>query len=128
MLSFSSHGSGNDKKYQDTVTKMQQAVEIVKEREPGLKVDGELQFDSAIVPKVAAVKAPSSTVAGHANVLVFPDINAGNIGYKIAERLGGFMAFGPICQGFAKPLNDLSRGCCTEDIVATVAITALQAK
>ncbi len=128
MLSFSSHGSGNDKKYQDTVTKMQQAVEIVKERAPGLKVDGELQFDSAIVPKVAAVKAPSSSVAGHANVLIFPDINAGNIGYKIAERLGGFMAFGPICQGFAKPLNDLSRGCCTEDIVATVAITALQAK
>lgn len=128
MLSFSTMGSGNDKKYFDTVTKVQQATAIAKEKAPSLKVDGEFQFDAAIVPKVAALKAPQSSVGGKANVFIFPDINAGNIGYKIAERLGGFMAVGPICQGFAKPLNDLSRGCSTEDIVATVAITALQAK
>ncbi|MBO4990218.1 MAG: phosphate acetyltransferase [Clostridia bacterium] len=126
MLSFSTKGSGNDAKYADTVTKVRTAVQIANEKAPELKLDGEFQFDAALVPKVAALKAPGSSVAGNANVFVFPDINAGNIGYKIAERLGGFMAVGPICQGFAKPLNDLSRGCCTEDIVATVAITALQ--
>lgn len=126
MLSFSTKGSGNDAKYADTVTKVRTAVQIANEKAPDLKLDGEFQFDAALVPKVAALKAPGSSVAGNANVFVFPDINAGNIGYKIAERLGGFMAVGPICQGFAKPLNDLSRGCCTEDIVATVAITALQ--
>lgn len=128
MLSFSTKGSGNDKKYYDTVTKVQQGTQIAKEKAPDLKLDGEFQFDAAIVPKVAALKAPQSDVGGKANVFIFPDINAGNIGYKIAERLGGFMAVGPICQGFAKPLNDLSRGCSAEDIVATVAITALQAK
>lgn len=128
MLSFSTKGSGNDKKYYDTVSKVQQGVALAKEKAPELALDGEFQFDAAIVPKVAALKAPGSDVAGRANVFIFPDINAGNIGYKIAERLGGFMAVGPICQGFAKPLNDLSRGCSTEDIVATVAITALQAK
>ncbi len=128
MLSFSTKGSGNDKKYYDTVSKVQQSVALAKEKAPELALDGEFQFDAAIVPKVAALKAPGSDVAGRANVFIFPDINAGNIGYKIAERLGGFMAVGPICQGFAKPLNDLSRGCSTEDIVATVAITALQAK
>ena len=126
MLSFSTKGSGNDSKYTDTVSKVKAAVQIANEKAPELKLDGEFQFDAALVPKVAALKAPNSSVAGNANVFVFPDINAGNIGYKIAERLGGFMAVGPICQGFAKPLNDLSRGCSTEDIVATVAITALQ--
>ncbi len=127
MLSFSTKGSGNDAKFYNTVDKVQKAVAYAKENYPALKLDGEFQFDAALVPKVAALKAPGSEVAGNANVFVFPDINAGNIGYKIAERLGGFVAVGPICQGFAKPLNDLSRGCCTEDIVLTVAVTALQA-
>ena len=127
MLSFSTKGSGNDAKFYNTVDKVQKAVAYAKENYPELELDGEFQFDAALVPKVAALKAPGSEVAGKANVFVFPDINAGNIGYKIAERLGGFVAVGPICQGFAKPLNDLSRGCCTEDIVLTVAVTALQA-
>ena len=126
MLSFSSLGSGNDAKFGNSVAKVKEAVEIVKKSAPQLMVDGELQFDAAIVPSVAEIKAPSSEVAGKANVFVFPDINAGNIGYKIAERLGGFTAVGPICQGFDKPLNDLSRGCSAEDIVLTVAVTALQ--
>ena len=122
MLSFSSMGSAKH----DNVTLVAEAVKIAKERAPELKIDGELQFDAAIVPSVGEMKAPNSTVAGHANVFIFPDLQAGNIGYKIAERLGGFMAVGPLCQGFAKPMNDLSRGCKTEDIVAAVAITALQ--
>ena len=122
MLSFSTKGSAKH----DNVTLVAEAVKIAKEKEPGLKIDGELQFDAAIVPSVGEFKAPGSAVAGHANVFIFPDLQAGNIGYKIAERLGGSMAVGPICQGFAKPLNDLSRGCKAEDIVAAVAITALQ--
>ena len=122
MLSFSTKGSAKH----DNVTLVAEAVKIAKEKEPGLKIDGELQFDAAIVPSVGEFKAPGSAVAGHANVFIFPDLQAGNIGSQIAERLGGFMAVGPICQGFAKPLNDLSRGCKAEDIVAAVAITALQ--
>lgn len=124
MLSFSTKGSAKH----DNVTLVAEAVKIAKEKAPDLKLDGELQFDAAIVPSVAELKAPESDVAGKANVFIFPDLQAGNIGYKIAERLGGFMAVGPICQGFAKPLNDLSRGCKSEDIVAAVAITALQAQ
>ncbi len=122
MLSFSSMGSAKH----DNVTLVQEAVKIAKEKAPDLKLDGELQFDAAIVPSVGEMKAPNSSVAGHANVMIFPDLQSGNIGYKIAERLGGFQAIGPICQGFAKPLNDLSRGCKASDIVSAVAITALQ--
>ncbi len=122
MLSFSTMGSAKH----DNVTLVAEAVKIAKEKAPDIKLDGELQFDAAIVPSVAQLKAPNSNVAGRANVFIFPDLQAGNIGYKIAERLGGFMAVGPICQGFAKPLNDLSRGCKAEDSGAAVAITALQ--
>ena len=124
MLSFSTMGSAKH----DNVTLVQEATRIAKEQAPDLKLDGELQFDAANVPEVAKLKAPMSEVAGHANVLIFPDLQSGNIGYKIAERLGGFQAIGPICQGFAKPLNDLSRGCKPSDIVCAVAITALQAE
>ena len=127
MLSFSTKGSGNDDKYFKSVPKMQEATKIAQEKAPELSLDGEFQFDAAIAPEVGELKAPGSKVAGHANVFVFPNINAGNIGYKICQRMGGWMAIGPICQGFAKPLNDLSRGCNVDDIVATVAVTALQA-
>lgn len=127
MLSFSTKGSGNDDKFTQTVPKVQKATELAKVAAPELALDGEFQFDAAVAPEVGLLKAPGSKVAGHANVFVFPNINAGNIGYKIAQRFGGYMAIGPICQGFAKPLNDLSRGCNVEDIVATVAVTALQA-
>ncbi|NLM00938.1 MAG: phosphate acetyltransferase [Treponema sp.] len=127
MLSFSTKGSGNDDKFSKTVSKVQEATKIAMEKAPELSLDGEFQFDAAVAPEVGELKAPGSKVAGRANVFVFPNINAGNLGYKIAQRMGGWMAIGPICQGFAKPLNDLSRGCTVEDIVATVAVTALQA-
>ena len=123
MLSYSSYGSA---KHAD-VDKVSNAVKIAKEKYPDLVVDGELQLDAAIVPSVASQKAPGSTVAGHANVLVFPDLQAGNIGYKLTQRLAGAEAYGPILQGFAKPVSDLSRGCSSEDIVVTAAITLAQA-
>lgn len=128
MLSFSTKGSGNDDKYFKTVPKMQEATRLAKEQSPDLVLDGEFQFDAAIAPEVGKLKAPGSVVGGSANVFIFPNLNAGNIGYKIAQRLGGFTALGPICQGFAKPINDLSRGCSSDDVKAVVAITALQAK
>lgn len=128
MLSFSTKGSGNDDKFFKSVPKVQEATALAKSMAPDLALDGEFQFDAAVAPEVGQLKAPGSKVAGHANVFVFPNINAGNIGYKIAQRFGGYMAIGPVCQGFARPLNDLSRGCNVEDIVATVAVTALQAE
>ena len=128
MLSFSTMGSGNDDKFFKSVPKMQEATAIAKAAAPDLKLDGEFQFDAAVAPEVGKLKAPTSPVAGNANVFIFPNINAGNIGYKIAQRFGGYMALGPICQGFAKPINDLSRGCNSDDVIAVIAITALQSK
>ena len=128
MLSFSTMGSGNDDKFFKSVPKMQEATKLAKAAAPDLKLDGEFQFDAAVAPEVGKLKAPDSPVAGNANVFIFPNINAGNIGYKIAQRFGGYMALGPICQGFAKPINDLSRGCSSDDVIAVIAITALQAQ
>ncbi len=126
-IAFISHSTKGSAKHAD-VTKVNDAVKMFKEMAPEYNADGEMQFDAAIVPEIGQSKAPGSPVAGHANVFIFPDLDAGNSNYKNTERLGGFMAVGPICQGLAKPINDLSRGCNSNDIVGAVAITALQAK
>ena len=124
MLSYSTYGSAKSELTQKVIN----ATQKVREKEPELLVDGELQLDSAIIPEVAKLKAPNSSIKGEANVLIFPDLNAGNIGYKLVQRLAKAEAYGPICQGIAKPVNDLSRGCSSTDIAGVVAITAVQAQ
>ncbi len=124
MLSYSTHGSAKS----ELTEKMINATKLVKEKVPDLIVDGELQLDAAIVPEVAKFKAPDSPVKGEANVLIFPNLDAGNIGYKLVQRLGKAEAYGPLCQGIARPVNDLSRGCSSKDIAGVIAITALQAQ
>ena len=123
MLSYSTKGSG----FGESVDKVVEATKIAHDLRPDLEIDGELQFDAAFVPETAALKAPGSTVAGQANVFIFPGIEAGNIGYKMAERLGGFAAVGPVLQGLNKPVNDLSRGCNADDVYKLTLITAAQA-
>ena len=124
MLSYSTYGSAHSA----STEKVIEATKMVKEKEPNLIVDGELQLDAAIIPEVADFKAKGSPVKGEANVLVFPDLGAGNIGYKLVQRLAKAEAYGPLCQGIAKPVNDLSRGCSSKDVAGVVAITAVQAQ
>lgn len=124
MLSYSTYGSAKS----ELTDKVIEATKLVKEKAPDLAVDGELQLDAAIVPEIALSKAPGSNVAGKANTLIFPDLNSGNIAYKLVQRLAKAEAYGPLCQGIAKPVNDLSRGCSANDIAGVVAITAVQAQ
>ena len=124
MLSYSTYGSASSPLTQKVI----EATKLLKEKAPDLIADGELQLDTAIIPEVGASKAPRSPVAGHANTLIFPDLDAGNIGYKLVQRLGKAEAYGPLCQGIAKPVNDLSRGCSSSDVAGVIAITAVQAQ
>ncbi len=124
MLSYSSYGSGKG----DSVNTVAEATRLAKEKAPELALDGELQADAALIPEIGSLKAPTSPVAGKANVLIFPNIDAGNIGYKLVQRLGKAEAIGPVTQGLAKPVNDLSRGCSAADIVGVTAITCVQAQ
>lgn len=124
LLSFSSYGSARHQ----LVDKVKKALQIVKQKRPDLNVDGEMQVDAALIPSVAEIKVSGSKVGGRANVLIFPDLNAGNIGYKLVHRLCGAKAYGPFLQGFAGPVNDLSRGCSVEDIVTTAAVALVQAQ
>ena len=124
MLSYSTYGSAHS----ELTEKVVNATKLVKEKEPDLLCDGEMQLDAAIIPEIGSKKAPGSNVAGQANTLIFPDLNAGNIGYKLVQRLAKAEAYGPLCQGIAKPVNDLSRGCSASDIAGVIAITAVQAQ
>lgn len=124
MLSYSTYGSAHSQ----STEKVVEATRLVKEKEPQIMVDGELQLDAAIIPEIAESKAKGSPLKGEANVLIFPDLGAGNIGYKLVQRLAKAEAYGPLCQGIAKPVNDLSRGCSAKDIAGVVAITAVQAQ
>lgn len=124
MLSYSTYGSATS----PLTEKVVEATKLLKEKAPNLICDGELQLDAAIIPEIAASKAPESAVAGRANTLIFPDLDAGNIGYKLVQRLAKAEAYGPLCQGIAKPVNDLSRGCSSDDIAGVIAITAVQAQ
>lgn len=124
MLSYSTHGSAKS----ELTEKVIEATKLLKEKEPKIKADGELQLDAAIIPEIAASKAPNSELKGDANVLIFPNLDAGNIGYKLVQRLAKAEAYGPLCQGIAKPVNDLSRGCSDRDIAGVIAITAVQAQ
>lgn len=124
MLSYSTYGSAKS----ELTEKVLEATKLVKEKEPTMLVDGELQLDSAIVPEIAEFKAPNSPLKGEANVLVFPNLDTGNIGYKLVQRLAKAEAYGPLCQGISKPVNDLSRGCSSEDVAGVIAITAVQAQ
>ena len=122
MLSYSTHNSATG----SSVEKIKKAIEIVRNLDSEIIIDGEMQADAAIIPSISEKKYPNNKIQGPANILIFPDLNSGNIAYKLVERLSGGKAFGPLIQGLKKPINDLSRGCSVEDIITTVAVTSVQ--